>query len=121
MRNISFAHTTQQIRDRTKRVTRRVGWRFLKPGDLLSAVVRSQGLRKGEKVQRLATIRVVSVRQERLIKMWHEREYGLEECRREGFGDHPRRSKPSEFVEWFASSHGCDLEDMVTRIEFQYV
>lgn len=117
MRNISFAHTTQRIRDRTKTVTRRVGWRFLKSGDLLSAVVKSQRLRKGEKVQRLATIRVVDVRQERLIKMWHEREYGLEECRREGFGDDPRLSNPTEFAEWFASSHGCDLEDTVTRIE----
>jgi hypothetical protein len=52
--------------------------------------------------------------------MWHEREYGLEECRLEGFGHDPRLSNPTEFVEWFAFSHGCDLESTVTRIEFTY-
>ncbi len=83
--------------------------------------MKSRGLRKGEKIERLATIRVVSVRREPLIKMWHEREYGLEECRLEGFGHDPHLSNPTEFAEWFASSHGCDLEDTITRIEFKYV
>jgi len=34
-RNISFALTTQQVRNRTKTVTRRAGWLFLKAGDIL--------------------------------------------------------------------------------------
>ena len=35
MRSMSFMLTTQQIRDRTKSVTRRTGWADLQPGTLL--------------------------------------------------------------------------------------
>ena len=71
---MSFALTTEQIFNRTKTVTRRVGWTFLKPGDLLCAVRKGQGLKKGEKVERLATLRVVSVRRESLdrCRLVHE-------------------------------------------------
>lgn len=58
-RNISFALTTDQIRDRTKTVTRRKGWKFLKAGDTLNACVKCMGLRPGEQIERLAIIRVV--------------------------------------------------------------
>lgn len=37
-RNMSFALTTSQIRDRSKTVTRRFGWWFLVPGDQVWAV-----------------------------------------------------------------------------------
>ena len=46
MRNLSFALTTRQMRDRSKTVTRRRGdyyARVLKPGDLVCAVEKSQG------------------------------------------------------------------------------
>src|SRR5438094_147363 len=66
MRNISFAHTTDQVRLRSKTVTRRLGWRFLKPGDLLRACVKTRGLKPGEPLLPLAVIRVVSVRAEPL-------------------------------------------------------
>lgn len=33
MRNMSFALTTKQIINRTKTITRRFGWWFLRPGD----------------------------------------------------------------------------------------
>ena len=66
MRNMSFALTTEQIRARTKTVTRRLGWEFLKPGDLVQAVVKCQGLKKGEKVEPLAELRIVAVRRESL-------------------------------------------------------
>ena len=55
-RNMSFAITTSQVRDRSKTVTRRLGWRFLKRGDVVCAVVKNMGLKKGEKVQRLCRI-----------------------------------------------------------------
>ncbi|HZT13641.1 MAG TPA: hypothetical protein VFA29_12590 [Candidatus Baltobacteraceae bacterium] len=121
MRNISFALTTEQIRNRTKTVTRRTGWRNLKPGTLLSAVVKSQGLKKGEKVERICTIRVVDVSVESLDRLWKEPAYGLAEIRREGFGDHPHLSVPENFVAWFAASHKCEVSASVTRIEFEYV
>ena len=42
MRNISFMLTTQQFRNRTKTVTRRMGWWNLKPGDILMGVEKRQ-------------------------------------------------------------------------------
>ena len=54
MRNMSFYHTTEQIRNRSKTVTRRLGWAFLKPGDRVRAIVKGRGLKKGQKVEPLA-------------------------------------------------------------------
>lgn len=122
MRNISFALTTEQICKRTKTVTRRVGWRNLKPGTLLQGVVKCQGLKKGQKVEPLCVIRVVDVRREPLRRLWEDFEYGKAECIREGFPDwnHPYGT-PNGFMWWFAESHGITIEDEVTRIEFEYV
>jgi hypothetical protein len=64
MRNISFMLTTDQIRSRTKTVTRRTGWANLVPGQLLRGVGKDMGLKAGEKDKELAVIRVVSVRPE---------------------------------------------------------
>ena len=61
-RNMSFAMTTPQIRARTKTVTRRFSWWFLKPGDVLWAAEKCMGFQKGEKIQRLCRIKVVSVK-----------------------------------------------------------
>lgn len=60
-RNISFALTTEQIRNRTKTVTRRLGWKNLKVGQVLNACVKCMGLKPGEQIQRLGQIRVVDV------------------------------------------------------------
>lgn len=122
MRNISFMLTTQQVRDRTKTVTRRLGWLTLRPGDRLRGVEKAMGLKKGEKVKPLATIRVVNVRTEPLSAMISDTDYGLAECEREGFGDHPSLRWPGEFVTFFCASHrGCTPDTLITRIEFEYV
>lgn len=121
MRLISFSMTTPQVRARTKTVTRRGGWRFLKAGDRLMAIEKGQGLKKGEKVVRLGVIEVVDVRRERLDLMTADSTYGFEECKREGFGSDPRLMWPSNFVEFFAASHGCRISDEITRIEFRYI
>lgn len=122
MRNMSFMLTTEQIKNRTKTVTRRLGWEFLKPGDLIQAVEKGQGLKKGEKMKPLAVLRVEDVRKERLDRMREDVDYGIEECRREGFGDDPSLRFPSEFVGFFAASHRpCEPHWHVTRIEFSYV
>lgn len=111
-RNISFMLTTEQIRNQTKTVTRRLGWRFLKAGDVLTAIEKGQGLKKGEKVNRLCQIRVISARQEPLKSInWND-------CRYEGF---PTLS-PKDFIDFFCRSHkGCTPETEVTRIEFEYL
>lgn len=122
MRNISFMLTTQQIRDRQKTVTRRLGWRKLKAGDLLCGVEKGMGLKAGEKIVRLAVVRVVSVRVEPLRRITDDLDYGLAECEREGFSAHPTLRWPSSFVEFFCGTHrGCTPETEVTRIEFEYV
>ena len=69
---MSFALTTAQIRNQTKTVTRRKGWLFLEVGDRIQAIVKGQGLKKGETVERLCVIEVVSVRRERLEEITAE-------------------------------------------------
>lgn len=117
-RNLSFMLTTQQFVDDLKDVTRRLGWLFLKPGDVLWAVEKSQGLGKGGKIKRLALIRVKDVRREPLRRMLDEPAYGRIECGREGF---PAMA-PCDFVAFFMASHrGCTAQTDVTRIEFEKV
>lgn len=65
MRNMSFALTTDQFLAGTKTVTRRLGWKFLKPGDRVMACEKCMGLRKGEKIRRLGEIEIVSVKRDR--------------------------------------------------------
>lgn len=120
-RNISFALTAEQIRNRTKTVTRRLGWKHLKAGDVLNACVKCMGLRPGEKIERLGQIRVVSVRQERLSAMLSDLEYGFSETEREGFPKGHAKHWPSEFVAMFCNSMKCDEHAQVTRIEFEYI
>jgi hypothetical protein len=114
-RNISFALTTDQIRNRTKTVTRRVGWKFLKAGDTLNACVKCMGLKPGEKIERLATIRVVDVRREPLDSPYYAQK-GLLESRREGFD-----ISYHKFVAMFCQHMKCEPTQEVTRIEFEYV
>lgn len=119
---MSFALTTPQMLARTKTVTRRLGWSTLKPGTLLQAVEKSQGLGKGGKVRKLGVIRVVSVRQEKLLRICDQtstnaRLYGRKECIFEGF---PHLS-PEEFLQMFCKHMGSAPGDVVTRIEFEHV
>lgn len=110
--------TMAQIRDRSKTVTRRDGWKILKAGDLLCAVEKSQGLGKGGKLTRIATIRVVNVRREPLKRMAADPAYGKREAVLEGF---PNMDGP-EFCNFFMDSHkGVTPSTEITRIEFEYV
>jgi len=117
VRQISFALTTAQFRNRSKSVTRRHGWRDLEPEDELMGVERGQGLKKGEKVVKLGAIRVDDVRMEKLNRLELEPEYGRQEMIREGFPGLP----PAEFVYNFCISHKCKPWDYVTRIEYSYM
>lgn len=111
MRNISFQLTKDQILNRTKMVTRRLGWKNLKPGTRLQAVEKGMGLKKGETVKKLAVIDVVTVRREPLNVITDS------DCADEGFP----HFGPLDFVQMFCEHMGCTPETMITRIEFKYV
>lgn len=117
MRTMSFAMTTDQIRNRTKTVTRRMGLLNLTAGEQIRAVKKGMGLKPGEKIEPLAVLRAVSVRHESLDRMLDDEDYGADECKREGF----ENLSPAEFIRFFCKSHkGCRPDTIVTRIEFAY-
>jgi hypothetical protein len=121
MRNMSFMLTPDQILDRSKTVTRRLGWSTLEPGTLVRAVRKGMGLKRGEKVEQLAIIRITDVTQEPLTALLARPVYGMEEVHREGL-DHRFQGSPAAFVAFFCASHrGCEPASTVTRIEFEYV
>ena len=114
MRNMSFSMTTKQIRNRTKTVTRRLGWKFLQSGQLIRAVEKGMGLKKGEKTKELAILRIVSVRREQLNWIYYTDPYN--ELIREGFP----HMITSNFIDMFCSANKCTPESEITRIEFEY-
>lgn len=110
--------TKEQILNRTKTVTRRMGWRNLKPGDRLQGVEKGMGLKRGEAIKKLAVIEVVDVGVECLAVLMNCPSYGKDEVAKEGFPE----MTPAEFVQFFSDSHkNCPFETEVTRIEFRYV
>ncbi len=120
MRSISFSLTTDQVRDRTKTVTRRLRWKNLKPGTLLQGVVKAMGLKKGERQEKLEVIRVLSVRQEPLTALILKPVYGREETTKEGFPEGHPLHEPAAFVQMFCEHNRCEPDEVITRIEFDY-
>jgi hypothetical protein len=110
-RLMSFALTREQILDHTKTVTRRTGWKQLVVGERLIACTKVMGRRNGEPLERLAEIRVVSLRRENL------RDITDADVAREGF---PGRSA-ADFIEMFSAAMGASPVTMVSRIEFEYL
>lgn len=117
MRLMSFSLTTEQMRRREKTVTRRLGWDFLLPGQLLCAVEKGMGLKKGEAVKRIGVVRVVRITKEPLTKLIYDEAYGREEVIREGFPE----MTPLEFVDMFCLHNRIDRSRRVNRIEFEHV
>ena len=111
MRNMSFSMTTEQIRNRTKTVTRRFGWWFLKPGDRVMAVEKCMGLEKGEKVKRICPIEIISAEPEALMKITKA------DCIKEGF---PKMA-PTQFMRMFIQHNGGFTWSYINRIEFKYL
>ncbi len=108
---MSFFYTLGPFRDRSKTVTRRPGWLFLKAGDVLTGVVKAQGLKRGETVERLHDIRILSVRREPLNAIT------AADVRREGF---PGMS-PAEFVRMYCGHMGGAADQIITRVEFEHI
>lgn len=112
MRNMSFALTTEQVRRRSKTVTRRMGWTRLKPGTVLQPIVKGQGIPKGSHVETIGgPIRVVRV--DRVVLG----DITPQDVHREGFPSWTT----SQFIRMFKQANGCRRDARVTRIEFEYV
>jgi hypothetical protein len=108
---MSVSLTEQQVRDRTKLVTRRLGWLMLQPGDTLTLCRKVMGRRKGEPLVRIVDVDVVSVRRERLDAIT------AQDVDLEGFPG----MTPAEFIAFFCGTHkGCAPSTEVTRIEWRW-
>lgn len=112
-RNMSFSLTTEQIKNRTKTVTRRLGWANLKPGELFWAVEKAMGLKPGEKIKRLALLRCVSNTPDCLFG----KTLTDADVVREGFPD----LNSHQFAEMFMRHMRCRFVEPVNRIEFEFV
>lgn len=112
MRRMSFALTEPAFLARAKTVTRRAGWRALRPGERIHAVDKCMGLRPGQTARTLGYIEVVDVRRERLdaITAADVLAEGVQGVR-----------TPHEFVTMFCAAMGYEPSAEVTRIEFRHV
>jgi hypothetical protein len=108
---MSVALTEDAVRNRRKTVTRRLGWRMLKPGDRLTLCRKVMGRRKDEPLVRICEVEVVDVRREPLAAI------SPTDVRREGFPDFT----PSMFVGFFCYHMKCRPDTEVTRIEWRYL
>jgi hypothetical protein len=112
MRNMSFALTTDAVAAKRKTVTRRFGWWFLKPGDLIQPIEKCMGIPKGSSQVKIGCpIRVVSVRTERLLDIKQD------DVIREGFSGWTT----DEFIEMLVAHYRCKPWAIINRIEFEYL
>ena len=109
--------TKKQIRERTKTVTRRLGWLNLKPGDHFMGCEQCQGIPKGGHVVDLGEMVCISNRRERLDRLLTEPEYGAAEVVKEGFPE----LTPAQFVEMFCGHMKVTPETVCNRIEIDYI
>jgi hypothetical protein len=119
MRNMSFSKTTEQFKE-DKDITRRLGWKKLKPGERFMGIEKGQGLKKGEKVVRLGERVCVSNIMEpvnAIIRRPYRDNNPRSECEREGF---PTLS-PEEFVQMFCMMNKCTPDWLIQRIEFKRI
>ena len=108
MRNMSFMLTTKQFKDKTKTVTRRNGWKHLKVGDFVQGCEKCQGLKKGEKLNKLGVIQILKTEFEPLNAITKS------DCIKEGFPN----MTPAEFVTFYCKHNKCEPTTPVNRIEF---
>lgn len=106
--------TTETFRRREKDVTRRLGWWFLEPGDLVQGCEKCQGLKKGERAVKLGVVRIVSTGPEQVGSFAM---HGPDETTREGFPN----LTPEEFVDMFCRYNDCHPGTTVNRIAFEHV
>lgn len=107
---MSVALTEQAVRERRKTVTRRLGWKHLKPGDRLILCPKTRGVKREDRVE-LAEVEVRSVGREPLRNVTDA------DVRLEGFS-----WEREYFMLWFMEHMGITSpETIVTRIEWRYL
>lgn len=112
-RLMSVSLTEDAVRERSKTVTRRLGWLFLKPGDRLTLCRKVMGRKAGEPLVRIVDVEVVAVRREPLYMI----RLDDSDVTREGFPGKTGRW----FEEFFCEHMRCHPTDKVTRIEWRYL
>jgi hypothetical protein len=110
-RLMSVSLTEDAVRDRRKTVTRRLGWKFLKPGDRLTLCRKVMGRKADEPLVRIAEVEVVDVRREPLY--W----ITADDVEREGFPGMDQWA----FIEFFRDHMRVSAVAEVTRIEWRYL
>ncbi len=111
MRLGSFRYTWPQMLDRSKTVTRRLGWRWAKPGTLVLPVYQAMGRRAGEPLVHLDwPIEVISSTWEPLQQITQA------DVVAEGFPD----LEPAGFVVMFCNHMGGYPGDLVNRFHFRH-
>lgn len=95
-------------------------------GQTLWAIEKGQGLKKGDKVKRLAELYVVSCRAEplnHLLGIWRTgyRRYTATEAKIEMIKEGFPLLTPLEFVLMFCKLNDCEGDVLVNRIEFEYL
>jgi hypothetical protein len=111
-RLMAVSLTEPQVREKTKTVTRRAGWLMLRPGDQLTLCRRVMVRRRGEPLDRIAAVIVVTVRRERLDAIT------AADVAAEGFPNWT----PAESISFFCRTHhGCKPGTEITRIKWCYL
>jgi hypothetical protein len=109
MRNMAFSMTTPQMYAEIKDLTHRIGWWNLKPGDVLMAVEKGMGLKKGERVVRIYPIEIISTRPEPIGDI------SQQDVVWEGFPD----KSVEWFIDFFCRGHKCTPDTITNRIKFR--
>jgi hypothetical protein len=111
MRYMSFALTVEPMQRGEKDITRRIGWRDAKPGWTVQPARKCQGLKKGQRIEKITRpIVFVDVRLEPLEAITPA------DVVREGFPG----MTPFEFVTMFRQHNKCLATQEVVRIAFQF-
>lgn len=115
-RLMSVSFTEGAVRARRKTVTRRLGWRFLQPGQHVTLCRKVMGRRAGEPLERIAEVEIVSVRREPLAAIT------AGDIIREGFATAAGyRADRERFLSLFRDHMKAGPETIVTRIEWRYL
>jgi hypothetical protein len=131
-RLISVAHTTAAVEARIKTETRRLGWwkdkngrHLVKPGDTLTLCRKVMGRKKGEPLDRLCDVLVLSVEREQLWDITDEgvRAEGLKGGLGGQFDEWYLDGWPTttSWVLWFCEAMDCAPDDEVTVIKWRYL
>ncbi|MEE8307781.1 MAG: hypothetical protein V3R81_10985 [Gammaproteobacteria bacterium] len=111
MANMSFWHTRAQFIAQTKDITRRIGWWYLRGGEVINGIEKGRGIPKGGKIVILGPIKIVNARGEPLEAITPE------DVVREGFPS----MTTGQFIDFFCKGMGATPQTRVNRIVFRYL